>query len=145
MNINKITNADLENKGVIGLPDIPALSTAEMQRKFEETARDVIIPKVNEIIDNSYSKTEVNSQINQKVQEIGAGDMSKAVYDANDNGIVDIAEKAFSDSQGNSIIDTYATITGTIPKGDVTQIFVVDALPQTAVEGGLYLVRKATE
>lgn len=48
---DKITGADLAGKGVIGLPDTPELSAAEMQQKFEETAREVIVPKFNALID----------------------------------------------------------------------------------------------
>ena len=51
MAFNKITDADLVGKGVIGLPDTPNLSTTEMQNKFEETSRDVVIPKINEVIE----------------------------------------------------------------------------------------------
>ena len=35
MAFTKITDEDLLNKGVIGLPDTPGLSTSEMQAKFE--------------------------------------------------------------------------------------------------------------
>lgn len=51
MAFEKITDASLVNKGVTGLPDVPGLSTAEMQAKFDELSRDVIIPKLNEIVD----------------------------------------------------------------------------------------------
>lgn len=51
MAFTKITNADLLNKGVVGLPDTPNLSTTEMQEKFDEIARDVIVPKHNALID----------------------------------------------------------------------------------------------
>ena len=51
MAFNKITDADLVGKGVIGLPDTPNLSTTEMQNKFEETSRDVDTPKINEVIE----------------------------------------------------------------------------------------------
>ncbi len=47
----KITEKDLEGKGVIGLPDVPGFSAEEMQRKFEEIPREVIIAKFNELID----------------------------------------------------------------------------------------------
>lgn len=47
----KITDGDLTGKGVIGLPDTPNLTAAEMQRKFEETAREVIVPKFNGLVD----------------------------------------------------------------------------------------------
>lgn len=51
MAFEKITEEDLSGIGVIGLPDTPGLSTEEMQEKFEETARKVIIPKFNEAMD----------------------------------------------------------------------------------------------
>ena len=50
MNYRKITDSDLQNVGVIGLPDTPELSTDEMQAKFEETVRSVVIPAFNRLI-----------------------------------------------------------------------------------------------
>ena len=52
MAFTKITDEDLLNKGVIGLPDTPGLSTSEMQAKFEQTAREVIVPKFNQLVDD---------------------------------------------------------------------------------------------
>ena len=52
MAFTKITDGDLQNKGVIGLPDTPGLSTSEMQAKFEQTAREVIVPKFNQLVDD---------------------------------------------------------------------------------------------
>jgi hypothetical protein len=54
---NKITETDLAGKGVIGLPDTPGLSAADMQAKFEETARSVIIPRFNALIDDIVAAT----------------------------------------------------------------------------------------
>lgn len=51
MPFTKITETDLQNKGVIGLPDTPGLSTTEMQEKFDEIALDVLYPKHNGLID----------------------------------------------------------------------------------------------
>ena len=51
MAFTKITDADLQNKGVIGLPDTPGLSTTEMQEKFDEIALDVLAPKHNGLVD----------------------------------------------------------------------------------------------
>lgn len=62
MEFTKITDADLTNKGVIGLPDTPSLTTAQMQQKFDEIALDVIVPKFNalaEELDNSVLDTDV--------------------------------------------------------------------------------------
>lgn len=61
--MNKITDQDLANRGVIGLPDVPGLTTEEMQRKLEEIAREILVPKVNEIIENIET---LNSNLNVK-------------------------------------------------------------------------------
>ena len=62
--MNKITDKDLANRGVKGLPDVPGLTTEEMQRKLEEIAREILVPKVNEIIDNLIA---VNSNLNSLI------------------------------------------------------------------------------
>lgn len=62
MAFTKITDEDLQNKGVIGLPDTPGLSTSEMQAKFEQTAREVIVPKFNQLVDD-LSNPSAASQI----------------------------------------------------------------------------------
>ncbi len=51
MAFEKIKEADLADKGIVGLPDVPGLSTTEMQAKFDELSRDVIIPKINDIVE----------------------------------------------------------------------------------------------
>ena len=53
--MDKITDQMLANRGVKGLPDTPGLTTTEMQTKLEEIARDILVPKVNEII-TEFSK-----------------------------------------------------------------------------------------
>lgn len=173
MAFEKITENSLVNKGVTGLPDVPGLTTTEMQAKFDELSRDVIIPKLNEIVDglngdevglsskienpetkekdviqnvvnaiyqivkensdkrhgheNKETLDKVTSELYDSitalvsmfngisaidktvtaddtkiptsgaivnyVTELGAGDMQKAVYDKNNTGIVDNAEK----------------------------------------------------
>ncbi len=173
MAFEKITDTSLLNKGVTGLPDVPGLTTTEMQAKFDELSRDVIIPKLNEIVDglngdevglssqienpetkekdviqnvvnaiyqvvkensdkrhdheNKETLDKVTSELYESitalvsmfngisavdktvtaddskiptsgaivnyVTELGAGDMQKAVYDKDNTGIVDDAEK----------------------------------------------------
>ena len=51
MAFTKITQEDLANKGVIGLPDTPNLSTQSMQEKLDEIALDVIVPAFNNLCD----------------------------------------------------------------------------------------------
>lgn len=94
MALKQITITDLANKGVSGMPDVPGLSTSEMQAKIEEIVRSVVIPAFNDNASNTYDKTEVAEQIAQKIIEIGAGDMAKSVYDKNNSGSVDNAENA---------------------------------------------------
>lgn len=48
----KITDEDLANRGVMGLPDVPGLTAIEMQKKLEEIPREVIIPRYNELVDS---------------------------------------------------------------------------------------------
>lgn len=57
MGFTRITEEDIKNKGVSGLPDTPNLSVSEMQAKFEELETDVIIPKFNELVDELESGT----------------------------------------------------------------------------------------
>ena len=57
----KITDADLHDKGVIGLPDSPNLSTHDMQAKFDEIALAVIVPAVNRLIDELEAATSAGS------------------------------------------------------------------------------------
>lgn len=85
-----ITGADLSGVGVIGLPDIPGLSTTAMQAKFEETARSVIIPHFNAMVNETADElaarsttADVQQMIDEQVLDIGAGDMARAMYDPN--------------------------------------------------------------
>lgn len=56
MSFTKITEGDLANKGVTGLADTPNLSTMEMQAKFDELSKDVIVPKFNELSEELDNK-----------------------------------------------------------------------------------------
>lgn len=62
--MDKITEQDLANRGVKGLPDVPGLTTEEMQRKLEEIAREILIPKVNELVEGLN-----NANSNLKITE----------------------------------------------------------------------------
>lgn len=66
---SKILENDLLNKGVLGMADKPGLSAKDMQYKFEEIQREIIIPKLNEVIG------EVGSMLspfdNEKTYDVG--------------------------------------------------------------------------
>ena len=94
----KISSADRAGKGVTGLPDTPGLSTGDMQARFDSLAN-LSIDKFNTVVDNvgggienSDTKIPTMKDIVDYVISLGGGDMVKAVYDTDDNGIVDNAE-----------------------------------------------------
>ncbi|MDD3203035.1 MAG: hypothetical protein PHZ05_04690, partial [Pygmaiobacter massiliensis] len=86
--LNQILSSELEGKGILGQPEIPGLTAAQMQEKMEELTRAVVIPAFNRLIDQQnkenddrYTKLQTEQRINQKVIDIGTGDMAKAIYD----------------------------------------------------------------
>ena len=81
----KITDADLEGKGVIGLPDTPGLSTAEMQQKFEETARSVLVPAFNRLVEELACGVGVSgaSSVGVVLPDGSAGTLQQHVLDKN--------------------------------------------------------------
>lgn len=164
----KITPQHLQGKGVTNLPDVPGLTAEEMQAKFDELSREVIVPAFNANVEAlqeetaaqeigteppqgvtpeplppegqpaklssvlkgivnfckefvqgfAYSKNETDAQIDAKVVEIGTGDMARAVYDTNRDGIVDKADLAKAAENGcfeyaHTKADTVHKLTGT--------------------------------
>lgn len=79
-----------EKTTVVGQPDVPGLSTREMQESVEYMPRNLLLPKLNEVVgavNQCYTKAEADKAIGDKMTEIGAGDMAKAVYDPNGEGL----------------------------------------------------------
>lgn len=75
---------------VVGQEDIPALGVMEMQESVEYMPRNLLLPKLNEVVgavNQCYTKAEADKAIAGKVTEIGAGDMAQAVYDPNGEGL----------------------------------------------------------
>lgn len=69
---------------LVGQENTPGLSAYDMQMSVENLGRNVLIPKVNEMVaelNNTYSKAETDAAISEKVIELGAGDMAKGQYD----------------------------------------------------------------
>ena len=137
MAFEKITEEELASVGVENLPDRPALQPQEAKEKFEETAKKLLAPKINKLIEalidataaaaigaavpdalpeateknvqavlqavlsklmeherdtdnphevkadqvGAYTKQETDEALDAKMQDIGAGDMAKSVYD----------------------------------------------------------------
>jgi hypothetical protein len=94
----KITSADRTGKGVTGLPDTPGLSTGDMQARFDSLGNlsidkfNALVDAVGDVISNDDTKIPTMAAIVAYVVAMGGGDMTKAVYDTDDDGIVDNSE-----------------------------------------------------
>lgn len=95
----KISSADRAGKGVTGLPDTPGLSTGDMQERFDSLGNlaidkfNAVVDNVGDVVENSPTKLPTMAAIVAYVTTLGGGDMLKAVYDTNDDGVVDNAER----------------------------------------------------
>lgn len=125
MAFTKITENDTINKGVIGLPDTPNLSTAAMQAKFEELSNDVIIPKFNNLVDELGAKSAagntgatIPSGINaesENVQAVLNGIAEKAhTHEKSDAELTDAVTKAHEHSN-KSVIDKFTENESGVP------------------------------
>jgi hypothetical protein len=94
----KISSADRTGKGVTGLPDQPGLSTGDMQARFDSLGNlaidkfNAVVDSVSDTVTNDDLKIPNNKAIVDYVVSMGGGDMTKAVYDTDDDGIVDNSE-----------------------------------------------------
>ena len=82
--MDKITEQDLANRGVKGLPDVPGLTTEEMQRKLEEIAREILIPKVNELVEGLNN---ANRNLNSLIKT----DTATVTTDASGNAMLPLS------------------------------------------------------
>jgi len=95
----KITASDRSGKGVTGLPDTPGLSTGDMQARFDSLGNlsidkfNALVDGVGDVISNDATKLPTMKAIVDYVIEMGGGDMTKAVYDTDDDGVVDDSER----------------------------------------------------
>lgn len=112
----KITELEIMENGVKSAPDsLKAegnVTPREIKHIFDKLP-ELIAAKFNVLVsyvtDNVYSKEQTDLAISQRVVEIGAGDMTKAVYDKDNDGIVDEAKTA--QSVGGADASTIATKT----------------------------------
>ena len=94
----KISSADRSGKGVTGLPDTPGLSTGDMQARFDSLGNlaidkfNAVVDAVGDVISNDDTKLPTMAAIVAYVTMMGGGDMLKAVYDSDDDGVVDNSE-----------------------------------------------------
>ena len=94
----KISSADRSGKGVTGLPDTPGLSTGDMQARFDSLGNlaidkfNAVVDAVGDVITNDDEKLPTMKAIVDYVVSMGGGDMTKAIYDTDDDGVVDNSE-----------------------------------------------------
>lgn len=78
MPFTKITEADMQGKGVQGQPDVPGLPAAEMQRKVEEIVREVTNVAFNRLVDELLADTAAEN-IGAKLDGMSSGRTLQAV------------------------------------------------------------------
>ena len=96
-------NNEIDIKTIQGLDTAPEMSAADLKKKFDTNVRNLA-----EAIDK-YIVEPINSArfvAQEELEDFGAGDMMKAVYDPNNNGMV---ARSFGDKNGDDIVETYAT------------------------------------
>jgi len=108
----KITSADRAGKGVTGLPDTPGLSTGDMQARFDSLGNlaidkfNAVVDSVGDTVTNDGEKLPTMKAIVSYVSAMGGGDMVKAVYDTDDDGVVDNS-KLFDGKSVTDFINEY--------------------------------------
>lgn len=181
MAFEKISEEELSKVGVELLDDKPALPASEVKQKFEETAKKLLAPKFNALVDalqavtaaaslgavapdgldgstvqellnalkefadkhlsnkenphgvkaaqtGAYTKEETDKAIDDKVVAIGAGDMSRAVYDPGHRG-KDACVQLYTHSKSGTVhnfagsgVNGIAKITAAFDSGDTVQL-----------------------
>lgn len=191
MAFEKISEEELSEVGVELLDDKPALPASEVKQKFEETAKKLLAPKINALVDalqaataaaslgakapdgldgstvqellnalkafadehlsnkenphgvkaaqtGAYTREETDQAIDDKVVAIGAGDMSRAVYDPGHRG-KDACVQLYTHSKSGTVhnfagsgMNGIAKITAAFDSGDTVQL---NGVPVTATCG----------
>jgi hypothetical protein len=110
MAFQKILEPDYNTKGARLLETKPDMEAETLKRKFDELSLDVLIPKYNALVDalneilgsttgvqtiitNDDAKLVTGGAVSRYVVQMGGGDMTKAIYDTDDDGVVDDSDK----------------------------------------------------
>ncbi len=105
----KIQDLDKERYGLVSASDLLDGDSKENKLRFD-LLPNFIADKHNDLLNhvesNVYTKGDVDLAISEKINEIGAGDMAKNIYDKDNSGTVDIADNGiFSYQQiGNELV-----------------------------------------
>ena len=156
----KITEEDLRGKGVVGQPNVPGLSTLEMQQKVEQVVREVAIPAVNRLVEELAAAAAAQSVGAANPESTGGGETTvQTVLDAiaehllvhkqdgeNPHGVTAEQTGAYTRTETDQAIDRKVVAIGAgdmarsvyDPDGDgkVTEAMRADALSQEVKIGG---------
>lgn len=132
LQFENIKEKDYSQKGVRLLDTNPEMSAAELKRVFDELHLDVVIPKFNALVTllngavkNSLASSDdeipTSKAVLDYISEIGGGDMLKAVYDTDNDGVVDNSKKLdgkssdfFQSKTSEALSTTDKTVVGAI-------------------------------
>lgn len=116
----KIKQTEINDNNVKSAPDCMVGDPCQIKDTFDKLP-ELIANRFNKLVDNVYSKAQVEERINNKVVEISSADMVKAVYDKNADGVVDKADEAQNSLKlGGKPAQDYAIANDAVKKsGDV--------------------------
>ncbi len=96
MNKFKISSIEVSQNNVKSAQDALRGTPRENKNVFDKLP-ELIVERHNQLVEyiptNFYNKKETEAVVNSRVKEIGASDMAKAVYDKDNNGVVDNSQR----------------------------------------------------
>ena len=106
----KITDTEIVQNSVKSAPDTLKaegnVTTREIKHIFDKLP-ELIVQKFNAFVDyvtgSYYTKEQTDNAIANRVVEIGSADMQKAVYDSDNDGVVDNAKSAVNAENAYSL------------------------------------------
>lgn len=102
----KVTPEEQAQQGVVAEVGNKLNGTVAQNKAVFDRLCNYLISKYNQVLDLIYTKAETDAQINNKITQIGSGDMAQAIYDPTGQKkdiFFEIAKKALGDTSGNAI------------------------------------------
>lgn len=131
MGFTKITNTELNSRGATTLPNQPTISATALKQEFDAPAKNVVAPKVNNLIDELEASTSAaslgataptgftGSTVQAVLNSIGAT-ASSASSQAHSHSNKAVIDKFSEDSGGNPLYDGNPIVSGGGEWGTIT-------------------------
>ena len=131
MGFTKITNTELNSRGATTLPNQPTISATALKQEFDAPAKNVVAPKVNNLIDELEASTSATSlgataptgftgsTVQAVLNSIGAT-ASSASSQAHSHSNKAVIDKFSEDSGGNPLYDGNPIVSGGGEWGTIT-------------------------